>query len=95
MILLIMAMLLSLTACGYRLETGTIVEKKYTPQREVVMWMDINGILCPINHIEPARYSILVDGIDEAGTKCTEWWSVDAVEYARLQVGMEVVRNEE
>ena len=93
LIAVLMAVTMILTACGDRLTAGMIIDKEYDPARTVTGYKVVGLTTIPEEVIRPAKYKICVQGTDEEGSECTEWWSVDAVTYGRLQVGMYVVRR--
>lgn len=93
LIAVLMAVTMILTACGDRLTAGMIIDKEYVPACDVTGYKVVGLTTIPEKVTRPAKYKICVQGTDEEGSECTEWWSVDAVTYGRLRVGMYVVRR--
>ena len=91
--LLMLLVLLSLSGCGLKLESGTVIEKKHTPMHMVVQYMPAGKVIIPHYITVPEEYKIYVRGTDEEGAVKTEWWSLDAAAYSRIHIGMKVNRE--
>ena len=89
-IAVLIAVTVFLTACGYKIESGIVVDKKYIPTRTYMTSMLIGKVIVPQTIIQPAQYKICVQSADEEGAIITEWWSIDSAEYSKIQIGMEV-----
>lgn len=91
--LLILAIVLGLSGCGAKLESGVVIGKKYEPATTLIQYMMVGKVIIPNYIYVPEKYKILVQGTDEEGNVNTEWWELDIVEYSRICVGMEVNRE--
>lgn len=92
---ILIVLLLALTGCSNRLDSGVIIKKRATPCYTYMQAIPVGNVIIPQMMIMPATYAILVQGTDEEGERLEEWWSVDAVTYSRMQVGMKAIRRGE